>query len=661
MKKTRVIFPLCGGLMIVLVNGLTGCATSSKPPRPTPSQTLPHQVREVDRNGLAFTNQVDRVNPVDAHSKLVISFTKPTEVTLEAGHTPGPEWKQLTATFDYLNQLGAEWTEINQRQIAPGDEAGKAKLREDATEMGKRGTQFVIELESKLHFTPAEARAILRGRSPGIKSPSANVYLNLAQWTTNNWERLRLAAEADEREVASNRQVHVTLQATRRSVTGEAAPLHVENWDNMTEGVYSPIDRTGLRPTEAEQKRLAAARQASEAVIALIHAAKTNYAEYKASLQKLASKFETEADALRENLETGLEAWEANPYSATTNQLYGIMATGTPAAHVPAKAIVTNLVAIHSDLMAIKTTIEAVRQFKGTLQNGAQSPIDLFWGSQGLINAATNLLDSAKQAKANIAAWPKRLEIIEQETPKLVSALNGAAFEAITNQTRQALKNLSASYPNEVTNLTVLWSLFTGSAGAGEAAAALAAANDQLISHTLDDLVDGRVNLKYGGLALDDIVTVRLRATNSLTRQILEDLNYEHEIGFMGWYGKPVVHLIFARAKSGPVEATQWKPNVAAGVEWHYQYRLTPEERETAVGKRIWNWLNPGAGLHVASLDQGPDSVEIGSGINLSFWDGLVAVGYGYNFAEVDDHQYFFVGLNLLSVFDKTKNGVFGR
>ena len=62
--------------------------------------------------------------------------------------------------------------------------------------------------------------------------------------------------------------------------------------------------------------------------------------------------------------------------------------------------------------------------------------------------------------------------------------------------------------------------------------------------------------------------------------------------------------------------------------------------------------MDPGAGVHLASLDQGDDTVEFGIGPSLSFWNGLLNVGYGYNLSQSQDREYFFVGLNLLHLLD---------
>jgi hypothetical protein len=140
-----------------------------------------------------------------------------------------------------------------------------------------------------------------------------------------------------------------------------------------------------------------------------------------------------------------------------------------------------------------------------------------------------------------------------------------------------------------------------------------------------------------------------------VTGEVVENVRYKHHVGFMGWHGKPAIHLIFARALSGTNGATDWKPNIAAAWELHYTYR-----NANNAWKQTMNWVYPGIGIHVASLDQGNDSFEVGTGVNVSLFDGLIAGGFGYNFSRTKDPKYIFVGVNLLSALNNAR-GIAGK
>jgi len=527
-----------------------------------------------------------------------------------------------------------------------------ARLQKEASALASKAAKLVTDLIDNLGFSQVETRAILLGHTNGLAKPSANAYLNLAQWATNHWGRLRAGAEAHEKSVASNSQVRITLQATRRSLSGGTSLLHIEDWDTFAEGNYSPIDSTGLRPTEAEQKRLEMERQASEAVAMLIRSARTNDTRLKDALKGKLNELEDKLSDLQRNLRAAFDEWDANSPPPVTAKLQTLADTGPPETKNAATAVLTNLQAFNSDFQIVTGIVQSVRQFKDTLrQSENRDPLDLLLGGGGLVATGQGIVEQLRKLAARIESWPDRVKSVEANVPTVAAALAEDKARLLPQAVKDSLASLRRDFPQEFTALEVVWTMVGGAVTSAEAADALSGAEDKLIPHTLDNLVDGRLDLKYGGLALGDVVSVKLRATNTVTGQVIENITYQHEVGLMGLHGKPAVHLIFARSVSGSGEAAKWKPNVAAAVEWHYTIR----EPRTK-GQKTWNWLYPGAGIHAASLDQGSDSFELGAGVNVSFWDGLLTGGFGYNFSGNKDPKYVFVGVNLLSAFSHAKN-----
>ena len=609
---------------------------------------------EEDRDGRAYTNVLrGKIAPVDAHSTLVVAFPKAPAIK---GDPPGPEWKRLESVLEYLDRRAAEWNELNKRVVDPRDSNAVARLQREAGAVAAKGARLVLDLVN-FGFSQEEARAIFLGEASGIARPSTNGYLNLAQWATNHWGRLHAAAEAYQKSVASNSQVRVTLQATRRSLSGGNSLLHIEEWDNLDQGNYSPIDRTGLRPTEAEQKRLETERQAAEAVASLIRSAKTNDVRLKGALKEKLNEFEEKLSDLQRSLRAAFDAWDANPPTAISNRLQSLVDTGAPEIRTAAGIALTNLQAFKTDFQVIDGLVQSVRRLRDTLRQGEnRDPLDLLLGGSGLVATGQNMIGEIQRLLGQMTNWPTRINGIETNAPVLVAALAQDGTKLWPQSVKDAVTELQRDFPVEFAALQTLWSMVAGALPALEASDAIAKSEEKLISHTLDDLVDGRLDLKYGGLAHGDLVSVKLRATNTLTGKVIENVSYQHEVGLMGLHGKPAVHLIFARALSGSGDADEWKPNVAVAVEWHYTIR----EPQSA-SQKAWNWLYPGLGIHLASLDQGEDNFEIGAGVNISFWDGLLTAGYGYNFSGNDEPQYVFIGVNLLSAFNQARNRFFGK
>ena len=173
------------------------------------------------------------------------------------------------------------------------------------------------------------------------------------------------------------------------------------------------------------------------------------------------------------------------------------------------------------------------------------------------------------------------------------------------------------------------------------------------IERPIDQLVPARIELHRAGLTLGDNVTVNVKVREDRpgvdSETTVPEHSYKTEAVLFGVHRRIGGDLIFARV-FGSDQARDWKPNVAARAEWHYQ------ERNPEKARKVWNFIDPGIGLQLASLDQGSDSVELGMGGNLSLFSGLVIGGYGFNLST--ERMYVFIGINLLDVLNRAQGAV---
>jgi hypothetical protein len=171
------------------------------------------------------------------------------------------------------------------------------------------------------------------------------------------------------------------------------------------------------------------------------------------------------------------------------------------------------------------------------------------------------------------------------------------------------------------------------------------------IWHDVSNLDPGILDLQTVGLAPKDRISVKVgyreKGATNATMKTFEDGDYNVVARLMGFHREFGASVMFARGLRNGEE--EWKPNVAAHVHWFYRYR-----KESGAWRKSWNFVNPGLGFHLASLDQGDDSVEIGMGVNASFFDGVVVGGVGFNLTN-DQHPYAFVGLSLLDLLESAK------
>ena len=183
------------------------------------------------------------------------------------------------------------------------------------------------------------------------------------------------------------------------------------------------------------------------------------------------------------------------------------------------------------------------------------------------------------------------------------------------------------------------------------AAKALKTAADAANKDHLGALPSGRVALRKLTTSHGDRLELRViieRTRNGVTTS--QQTTFNGRLVQVGVYSKIGGSLIYARADSGPGTAQTWKPNAAASLEWHFRTIYADD-----AGEKFWNWLDPGFGVHIASLDQlEEEATELGIGLNASIWGGFLQGGIGYNLNVPKDHIYYYFGIDLLKILADT-------
>jgi hypothetical protein len=627
---------------------LAASCAAPQPAEPDGSshKQLPHQMVEVDRFGSRFTNTLANAPKlVDGHSQLIVEFPK--LPTAEAEPLSN-EWKDLLGTLKVLNEQAMEWKRINEMVAAFGDTNAERRIQGEAGEAATKAVSLLDDLE-KLGMDPVQMRSVLSGRALGLTNRARTPYLNLAQWATNHWNELKAGAEKYQQRISKNAELSVTVQAFRESASGGSSLLHIPEWDQLEPGAYEPIDRTGFRPTTAEQKRLNMERQAATAAAAIINSALTNHAQLSDILEDKFNQVKRRIQRIAAEFEDLQQNWDEALVPGIAEKLEPLAASTNAAVAAAALDLRTNLIQINQWVAAVKVDIALARNLLDQFDDlRTGNPTELLLGLGGLRASVEKFVADARGRVAFVISMPGRLQNIQSDLQVLGPEMAEQVASLVDAELKSSLKQLQEKFPAEAENLATLWATANSALDSSAALEAIANADGKLISHPSDKLIPARLSLANSGLALDDLVTVTVKATNVVTGDIAVSETYQHKIGLMGFHGRPAVHLIFARALSGPDEATQWKANVAAAVEAHYTFRETDR-----LSKRFWNEAYPGIGVHVASLDQDQDSVEFGAGVNVTFWRGLIAGGVGYNFSA--EREYVWVGVNLLGALNEAK------
>lgn len=616
----------------------------------TPPTRPPHVLTEKTDQGkdLAISSSHSKV---DANSDILVGFLGFTNVTPAP---PSKEWLQVSNVLHLVERTSAERSALQARykKLDLADAAEVSRLRQDNQSFDLRAAALMGSWQEQLKLTTDDAfRRIRSGEFDG-RTNSLLIYANLARWTRGELERLNRAAVA----LVSNRTVFVSIQAFHIPPAGQRRAVHVDNYDNIPAGDYQPIDRLGLRLTPAEQERLAMevkmAEQARDALREIHHAAENG----GAFASNLLSQVRAAVDSLEELVKQSPTAWElkfAEPaFLGTLNEIAKNGAL-TDRQRAAAASNAIWLAEFRSEMSAMQAAILKIQLLKNSLATPQAKNLNELLSRSGSVMQALDGVNSLLAAlRPALTKWPGRLQSTVANFNDLQGPLNAEQLAALwPEEVKQFMSKLGDSFPKTLEMVSTARSFLFNDKGLGEAAA-LAEADLQAIWR--DDLTPGLLELPRVGLVQDDTVELKIkyreRGPDGKPGASLPDETYKMKATLMGLHRKFGASLIYARGLRGDAEEQQWKPNVAATVHWFYRYRDVGDN----VWKRGWNYVNPGFGIHLASLDQGEESVEFGTGANLSLFDNLINGGIGVNLNN-DERPYVYFGLSLLEALNKAK------
>jgi hypothetical protein len=634
-------------LLLASVGPHSRAAETNAPP-PDSGRQIGHSVLEkADDRPFTVTNGTRRV---DANSDLIVSFRTLTSV---AAAEASPEWTRLTNVLAGVGQAFAERAALRERlkNIDLADANAVAELTNANHAFSLRTEAWLQQWQDALGFGNDDAafQRILSGRFDGQGTPR-QPYSNLSRYVRKELERVNQAALG----WIDTRSAQVTVQAFHSPIGGARRAVHVEGYDTIPAGELQPIDRTGLRLTPAEQARLAMEVKMSEQAAKSLREIRKSGGEISAMTHQFLTQFSARLTTLEQTLKEGPAAWSNALSNNTLLQPLRVLAQNATATNTQSAAntVLTNLESFKVDLGLLQPLVSQVQAIRSLLALDGNSSLGQVLLGTGNLRMQANLFsNSVAVLTGRVTNWPARVVAISTGLDELGSALTAAEKQAfLPEEVREFVNGVSTQFPETLRALGLIGSIFTDP-DVTQGAETLASANVEPIWRDQSNLVDGIVELSRVGLTQGDEMMVKVsyrqRATNGAPASLLSEDTYKVDAVLMGFHREFGASVIFARGLRDGEE--EWRPNVAAHVHWFYRYR-----KESGAWRKSWNFVNPGLGLHMASLDQGDDSVEIGMGVNASFFDGVVVGGLGFNLTN-DQHPYAFVGLSLLDLLESAK------
>ena len=633
----------------------TSCGQSVPPPVNL-REGLFHEVFEKDRG--RFFQLTPSTTAVDANADLIISFQTPS--TVEPG-SPGLGWQQASNALEFVRENVRRRLEFTAQlpRVPLNDAAAVTNFTSTLRAFNRESVQRLREIRDRSGISTSEWDLILDGDFDN--HPTPRPYENLGRWLTNRIATLRRELER----FAADHTVQVTVQAFHLPRKGAQQPVHVENYDMIPAGEYRPIDRLGLQMNEAEQQEFAAKLQAAKAGADAIREIKTNSKELRGYLQSKLDEVRKKLEELEKMLENEAADWQADFTTTATAKALQALAADAGAGDGPraaARELLDDLGKFNSDFREASTLFRKVGRLIGQVRRGSDAGLfELATALMPVSNEIKKFTGDAKALLVQVNEWKARLERTRKNSGIVAARLEESVRTQVFPQAvDDFVAGFSEKFPATAAALELAASVLSVAGsdnGANAALGAVAELPTESVWLDAAKALPGTVELSRTGLAPGDAMKVKISyrepGTNGVPGRLIASDDYKLEAVLMGMHRKFDATVIFARGLRGADEEQDWKPNVAATVTWHYRIRKEPDRR-LSFSSRTWNWFNPGLGLHMASLDQGNDSVEFGAGVNLSLWDGVLQGGYGFNLSN-DEKPYVFFGLGLLQTLEKAK------
>jgi hypothetical protein len=581
---------------------------------------------------------------VDANSVLQINFKM---ADAEVALSQSSDWVLLNKALLQVNDLMAEYRELARiastlpNTATATTQAWQAQIRAYDKRFSEL-THILRSPEMATIVSPAELGDMILPPD----GESRSFFELLAEHLTSKREMLYRSAQNIAK---STDEYNVIVRAYLAPQVGEIHRLHVPGYDNIPSKEFQPINRLGFIPTPAEARKLRAEYEGAKLVKASIEEIENNGAEIRNNMAHLFENADQAFNQLSGDIQQSLQRWKNISDPATLSRIAAISDDGAQFS--------SQLKAFQQDYDELKLLQDNLKTFKN--QVAALDTLDTILNIVDHQPDVKSLLTQVQAVSDKIKQWPERFaltvetgkqalaDIADTQMSEITTTLE-QTLELVKQEAQQTAQVLLSQLPATESALFFLSKefFFNKQKELLKVAQQLDSNEPGVIPRPLDSLEPAKLDLRKTGIVPGDLVEMEVgfvREDNLETPE--KRISYSGEAVLTDWHRRYSGDLIFAKAVKG-VGSENFKTNVAVSLEWHYFSRENP--------RGFWNGLDPGVGLHAASLNQNPDeSVEFGAGINFSLFKGLLRFGYGYNLSVKQDREYYWVGFGLFSLLNQ--------
>jgi len=513
------------------------------------------------------------------------------------------------------------------------------------------GTSYDAFLTRLQEIWSEEELATLEDRleDPGL-DPAGRQQV-IRQWLEARVAELDAAYRRIETELA-RRAVKLRLEAW----LGDD-PIHLPGYDTLPEGKLQSRDRLGLDLDAEEMARvqaeLKASREVADAANAVLDKEKSLREAVLEVLPKVApelGEIVTDIDALVERYSGANLRARVDETVAASQAFWGTFRTaaaGLAADRVAAvpdayRAWLTTKVGV---VVSALSTWRRIQDLKARFEHASPKTYpDLVRESMSVLREIQRMAKDLPASALDVAVGTR--EFFKEQVRLLTGDANAALLGVLESDEGMAfLANLKATYA-DLQQVATIAQRIEGVLGIAEASVAELPTVPEALNVPLDDVRDTWIDLERTRRRDGDLVSVRATLLDDEDKAVATS-GASFQVAQFGWRGQLSPAVVLARPDqlAGGSNSFRFAPTLS----WLLSYRPRPEQRG-----RILEVLRPAIGIHSAFLSfDGQESVQIGLGGTLSFWDGRLQGGIGYNLmsqAKDDGRIYYFVGSDLIGL-----------
>ncbi len=512
------------------------------------------------------------------------------------------------------------WLAWQRARLAPTTPAAELQALEQAhlahqerfASQAASGIQKILSLENERRGAPPLA---------GFREQANEAVLTGSYEALHDLNSRALTAEiadvtaALEARLADAFRVELTMEVKLSGANGDQGPIYLPGYSRGRADAPEPYPRFELLVDERTRDELRAAGELGRVLERALDGSIS--ADFRLLLDELSVALRAALDGLDTELLTTLEAVIAD-----------LGASGD-----------ATLQPLIRELRRVEDLVRTLLAFELPDELGA-SDIERILALADLLSGRFTALRSTLEALPALLETTSSalLDLLED----LPAELRGETLEILVERFTRLRNELAVSAPLRrlVGDVQALLRSLGYNARLREAAGDIeSVARPVLGAIDLDTVLD--IQTAHGRHPGDRVVLlVRVTASSRSTGEeiVLDDRQRSFRLAVYGFYVETRGALLFADARANLNGNQNYEPVPGLGVNLHYGF----------ANQRFLNEvLDPGFGLSFALLDfDDVHDLELGVGLNLTLFQDLLWVGYGYNLQV--DADYFYAGINPL-------------